>query len=439
MSKVESDRSRPSPTAEMSNDFLNPSSKLDQEPNPFEQSFSTIAGTEDSATNDVTSKSILPPIANIDTPQAPTNIHSWGPQSLRSGPLSPSMLLGPQNSLVSGGRNNFSPYGAQPSPMTAALLGAAAQVSPSFLRNVPETTNLQLNVSSVDRKDGKGAGVSEIANPQTQASNSLNLPSKETTTNLSANTENHSHQQFNAVGQGNTTRQKVTHRKKEVDGSKTHQDKDKTKFSKRRKSTASAASGEGNELSEDEGSDNDKSQGDSKSDKKYKAESSDDKRKSFLERNRQAALKCRQRKKQWLNNLQAQVEYLSQENETLQSQATSLREEIINLKTLLLAHKNCPVAQANGVIGIEGLVPVMGGPPAHMGLPQMSAPMNMLGMPQGMPGAPGGMNPISVPPRIQGQAIHRAPTNIGMEGSGVHDIQSINGNLPAGSHPMMRF
>jgi hypothetical protein len=61
-----------------------------------------------------------------------------------------------------------------------------------------------------------------------------------------------------------------------------------------------------------------------------------------------AALKCRQRKKQWLNNLQAKVEFLTSDNERLQIQSESLKEEIINLKTLLLAHKECPVAQANG-------------------------------------------------------------------------------------------
>lgn len=72
------------------------------------------------------------------------------------------------------------------------------------------------------------------------------------------------------------------------------------------------------------------------------------KRKHFLERNRQAALKCRQRKKQWLANLQHRVEFLSTDNEQLQSQATMLREEVINLKTLLLAHRDCKVAQANG-------------------------------------------------------------------------------------------
>lgn len=62
-----------------------------------------------------------------------------------------------------------------------------------------------------------------------------------------------------------------------------------------------------------------------------------------------AALKCRQRKKQWLSNLQAKVEYLTTDNEHLQTQTASLRDEIIHLKALLLAHKDCPVAQANGV------------------------------------------------------------------------------------------
>ncbi|KAG0055297.1 hypothetical protein BGZ83_009055 [Gryganskiella cystojenkinii] len=75
----------------------------------------------------------------------------------------------------------------------------------------------------------------------------------------------------------------------------------------------------------------------------------EEKRRNFLERNRQAALKCRQRKKQWLSNLQAKVEYLSTDNEHLQNQTAALRDEIIHLKALLLAHKDCPVAQANGV------------------------------------------------------------------------------------------
>jgi ATF/CREB family transcription factor len=62
-----------------------------------------------------------------------------------------------------------------------------------------------------------------------------------------------------------------------------------------------------------------------------------------------AALKCRQRKKQWLANLQAKVEMYGSENDALNATVQSLREEIVSLKTLLLAHKDCPVARANGV------------------------------------------------------------------------------------------
>lgn len=63
-------------------------------------------------------------------------------------------------------------------------------------------------------------------------------------------------------------------------------------------------------------------------------------------------MKCRQRKKQWLANLQAKVEIFSSENDALSAQVTQLREEIVNLKTLLLAHKDCPVSQAQGISGL---------------------------------------------------------------------------------------
>ncbi|KAJ2901478.1 bZIP transcription factor [Zalerion maritima] len=89
-----------------------------------------------------------------------------------------------------------------------------------------------------------------------------------------------------------------------------------------------------------------KSKHDENSNKKLTDE---EKRKNFLERNRVAALKCRQRKKQWLANLQNKVELYSQENDQLTAQITALREEIVNLKTLLLAHKDCPVTQQQGL------------------------------------------------------------------------------------------
>lgn len=55
-----------------------------------------------------------------------------------------------------------------------------------------------------------------------------------------------------------------------------------------------------------------------------------------------AALKCRQRKKQWLSNLQTRVEYLANDNDQLQMETESLRKQILDMKTLLVAHKDCP-------------------------------------------------------------------------------------------------
>ncbi|KAK4513419.1 uncharacterized protein ATC70_005419 [Mucor velutinosus] len=65
------------------------------------------------------------------------------------------------------------------------------------------------------------------------------------------------------------------------------------------------------------------------------------KRDKALERNRQAALRCRQRKKEWLNQLQSNVDILTKENRALEQQSLTLREEILNLKTVLLAHRDC--------------------------------------------------------------------------------------------------
>ena len=70
-----------------------------------------------------------------------------------------------------------------------------------------------------------------------------------------------------------------------------------------------------------------------------------------------AALKCRQRKKQWLQNLQAKVEYLVNENEQYHLQANALREELIQLKTLLMAHKDCPINQSATQIALSRPLP----------------------------------------------------------------------------------
>jgi ATF/CREB family transcription factor len=87
-----------------------------------------------------------------------------------------------------------------------------------------------------------------------------------------------------------------------------------------------------------------------------KPETEEEKRKNFLERNRQAALKCRQRKKAWLAQLQAKVEFLTGENERLTSALVSSREEIARLSAL---------------VGATGGIPP-GGTPAGMPIPPLT-------------------------------------------------------------------
>ena len=79
-----------------------------------------------------------------------------------------------------------------------------------------------------------------------------------------------------------------------------------------------------------------------------KPETEEEKRKNFLERNRQAALKCRQRKKAWLNELQAKVEQLQVENERLQQTIGGLHDEVGRLSSILMQHRECGLAVQAG-------------------------------------------------------------------------------------------
>jgi len=86
-------------------------------------------------------------------------------------------------------------------------------------------------------------------------------------------------------------------------------------------------------------------------------------------------LKCRQRKKQWLANLQQKVEIFSSENDQLSAQISQLREEVVNLKTLLLAHKDCPVSQQQGLQGMS-MQHLMDAYPPQMNPYGMAAPLS---------------------------------------------------------------
>ncbi|XP_019736305.1 cyclic AMP-dependent transcription factor ATF-7b isoform X2 [Hippocampus comes] len=69
----------------------------------------------------------------------------------------------------------------------------------------------------------------------------------------------------------------------------------------------------------------------------------DERRQRFLERNRAAASRCRQKRKLWVNSLEKKADDLASMNVSLTNEVTLLRNEVAQLKQLLLAHKDCPV------------------------------------------------------------------------------------------------
>lgn len=67
----------------------------------------------------------------------------------------------------------------------------------------------------------------------------------------------------------------------------------------------------------------------------------DAKRSKFLERNRVAASKCRQKKKEWTSNLESRARELQNSKTQLVVMVSSLREEVLFLKGELLHHTGC--------------------------------------------------------------------------------------------------
>ncbi|XP_070778068.1 cyclic AMP-responsive element-binding protein 5-like [Enoplosus armatus] len=99
----------------------------------------------------------------------------------------------------------------------------------------------------------------------------------------------------------------------------------------------------------------------------------DERRQKFLERNRAAATRCRQKRKVWVSSLEKKAEELTHTNLQLQNEVTSLRSEVGQLKQILLTHKDCPVtarqreAQGYPTAGVSpGGSPTPVGPGSHL-------------------------------------------------------------------------
>jgi len=84
-------------------------------------------------------------------------------------------------------------------------------------------------------------------------------------------------------------------------------------------------------------------------------------RESHLEKNRVAAHKCRQRRKEYINGLETKARECEDQNKYLKGRVAGLREELLQLKNIVLQHANCGcwaideylTQSASGLLGIE--------------------------------------------------------------------------------------
>ena len=69
------------------------------------------------------------------------------------------------------------------------------------------------------------------------------------------------------------------------------------------------------------------------------------KKQAILERNRASSMRARAKRKAWIEQLQQSLKKANETNANLQAQVKSLHAQVAKLKTLLLAHKDCPVTK----------------------------------------------------------------------------------------------
>jgi ATF/CREB family transcription factor len=397
---------KPTTTGDTPDYFNTVHNPFSLEPNVFEQSFGGNGSVETPG-----GRTILPPVANITSPSPLPGI-TPGWQSLRAGPLSPAMLSGPtgqtdyfsesfrgfptpnesslRTGLTPGGGGSMFPA---PSPNTQAIFNLqSAGVTPgtgdfqqAAIRAAAQANQNKTTAAPTSQPDTATAGMDRQNNyqqAQQQQQRSQNDPYANHDVSSAANdllsfaSQNGGGARNNqppfsmapnnqSVNAGHMPVQPVgaDHNRRNTKGSiNSMASADTGDFSEsgqtagtKRKADDGPKGGrkKGAAASMDDESDEDEDTNmkEEEFDSKGRKMTDEEKRKNFLERNRVAALKCRQRKKQWLANLQAKVELFSTENDALSATVTQLREEIVNLKTLLLAHKDCPVSQAQGLHG----------------------------------------------------------------------------------------
>jgi hypothetical protein len=90
-----------------------------------------------------------------------------------------------------------------------------------------------------------------------------------------------------------------------------------------------------------------------------KREGNRDKREKFLERNRVAASKCRQKKNTWTKDLEERARELNSERQALTAHVAALKHELLELKCRCLEHVNCECKQLRQYLkdAVAGLQP----------------------------------------------------------------------------------
>ncbi|KAG9186068.1 hypothetical protein G6011_02624 [Alternaria panax] len=109
-------------------------------------------------------------------------------------------------------------------------------------------------------------------------------------------------------------------------------------------------------------------------------------RQTHLEKNRVAAHKCRQRKKEYIHSLEGRAREFSAKNKMLKENVAFLREEVLDLKNEVLRHAGCGfwavdeylARCAGGLLGIEAPAPGM---PGHHATPRLSKSNQSCSMP----------------------------------------------------------
>ncbi len=89
----------------------------------------------------------------------------------------------------------------------------------------------------------------------------------------------------------------------------------------------------------------------------------EEKRSKFLERNRVAASKCRQKKKEWATNLECRARELQVEREQLSLVVASLKDEVLWLKGQMLKHDDCHCERIRRYLSREASQLVPDAPP----------------------------------------------------------------------------